>query len=489
MIGHAFGVLPKGRKSRQVIGWHRSTCSGPPLLHSQPTESRAQSFVLQLRPPPQVLEIARRLESKGFEAWCVGGAIRDALLGHPHLDWDFATSARPEQVRELFGHRRTIPVGIDFGTVGVLDDDGVMHEVTTFRRDVRTDGRHAEVEFGVSLDDDLARRDFTINAIAYSPSTAEVRDPFGGRADLEKRLLRAVGDADTRMKEDRLRSLRGLRFASRFGFQIDDATMTAIRDSAPHLGRLSSERVKQEIEKTMEQVARPGAAFGLWKSTGAFATLIPPLALVSEEALSVVDYLAMPGLAGRPQRRLTRLAGLFAGLDSAAVTRILTDLRFSKQDTGWIAAVVGRWRVIAADVEAALLGPQPPADSLVRAWVAQAGRLHVGAVMRLALGTWGARAARGERAPSTADGRRLYRRMVRAAFRDPIELRDLAVDGDDLKGAGVAGGRELGRILQALLRRVLEDPSLNRTDWLLQEAMRLHRTDEVATTKRHGHKD
>src|SRR5215468_11201445 len=120
----------------------------------------------QLRPPPAVLEIADKLENAGFEAWCVGGAIRDALLGHPHLDWDLATSATPADVRQLFGHRRTIPVGVEFGTVGVLDRNGRMHEVTTFRRDVKTDGRHAEVEFGVSLDDDLARRDFTINAIA-----------------------------------------------------------------------------------------------------------------------------------------------------------------------------------------------------------------------------------------------------------------------------------------------------------------------------------
>src|SRR6185503_18176185 len=179
-------------------------------------------------------------------AWCVGGAIRDALLGHPHLDWDLATSATPPDVRRIFGHRRTIPVGIEFGTVGVLDDNGVMHEVTTFRRDVKTDGRHAEVEFGVSLDDDLARRDFTINAIAYSPTTDELRDPFRGRDDLRHGIVRAVGDAGARMREDRLRALRGIRFASRFGFELDRATVEAIRESAPHMNRLSAERVKQE---------------------------------------------------------------------------------------------------------------------------------------------------------------------------------------------------------------------------------------------------
>ena len=161
--------------------------------------------------PSSVRAIAERLEAAGFETWCVGGAVRDALLGHPHLDWDLATAATPDQVRKLF--RRTVPVGLDFGTVGVLDDRGVMHEVTTFRRDVQTDGRHAVVEFGASLDDDLARRDFTINAIAASPSTGEIRDPFGGRTDLEKKLVRAVGTADERMREDRLRALRAIRFA------------------------------------------------------------------------------------------------------------------------------------------------------------------------------------------------------------------------------------------------------------------------------------
>ena len=167
-----------------------------------------------LHPTPSVLDIAAKLEAAGFEAWCVGGAIRDALLGGAPLDWDLATRATPEQVRAIFGRRRTIPVGIDFGTVSVLDDEGVHHEITTFRRDVQTDGRHAVVEFGASLEEDLARRDFTINAIAYRPKTDELRDPFGGRADIERGIVRAVGDAEERMREDRLRALRAIRFAS-----------------------------------------------------------------------------------------------------------------------------------------------------------------------------------------------------------------------------------------------------------------------------------
>ena len=137
-----------------------------------------------LNPPATVRRIAERLEEAGFETWCVGGAVRDALLGHAHLDWDLATAAKPEEVRKLF--KRTVPVGIEFGTIGVLDINNVMHEVTTFRRDVNTDGRHAVVEFGASLEEDLARRDFTINAIAYSPKRDEMRDPYNGRKDLER---------------------------------------------------------------------------------------------------------------------------------------------------------------------------------------------------------------------------------------------------------------------------------------------------------------
>src|SRR5881275_1941760 len=280
-----------------------------------------------LNPPRNVRQIADTLERAGYETWCVGGAIRDALLGHPHLDWDLATAAKPEQVRKLF--KRTVPVGVDFGTIGVLDDDNVMHEVTTFRRDVQTDGRHAVVEFGASLDDDLARRDYTINAIAYSPSRDEVRDPYKGQEDLEGRLIRAVGDARERMREDRLRALRAIRFAARFGFDIERDTYDAIVESAPELTRLSAERVKQEIEKTMDQVRFPSKAFAMWRDTGAFGTLIPALARVSAKDLRALDHLRRPLLPRRPARRITRIAALFAPVPAATVRKTLKDLRFS----------------------------------------------------------------------------------------------------------------------------------------------------------------
>src|SRR5690606_27017200 len=169
---------------------------------------------VDLRPPGAVRWIARRLESAGFETWAVGGAVRDALRGEHPGDWDLATAARPGDVRRLF--RRTVPIGIEHGTVGVLGKDGHLYEVTTFRRDVETFGRRARVAFADTLDEDLGRRDFTINAVAWHPLRGALHDPHGGVRDLREGVLRTVGDAAARFAEDRLRVLRALRFAGRF---------------------------------------------------------------------------------------------------------------------------------------------------------------------------------------------------------------------------------------------------------------------------------
>ncbi|HYR31390.1 MAG TPA: polynucleotide adenylyltransferase, partial [Gemmatimonadales bacterium] len=155
-------------------------------------------FPARLPIPDAVLKIAKQLEGAGYETWCVGGAIRDNLLGVENHDFDLTTAAPPGEVRRLF--KRTVPVGIEHGTVAVLDQRNRQHEVTTFRKDIKTDGRHALVEFGVSLMDDLARRDFTINAIAYHPIRHEWRDPFHGAGDLEHKLIRSVGDANWRFQ-------------------------------------------------------------------------------------------------------------------------------------------------------------------------------------------------------------------------------------------------------------------------------------------------
>jgi tRNA nucleotidyltransferase (CCA-adding enzyme) len=428
-------------------------------------------------PPKQVLDIADRLERAGFETWCVGGAVRDALLGHQHLDWDLSTAARPEQVRELFGHRRTIPVGIEFGTVGVLDPQGTLHEVTTFRRDVKTDGRHAVVEFGGSIDDDLARRDFTINAIAWHPRRHELRDPFGGQSDLEAKVVRAVGDPEARMREDRLRALRAIRFAGRLGFQVDPATWRAIRNSAPHLTRLSVERVKQELEKTLEQVRAPSHSLQLWLDSGAMQVLVPALAQVSPLTLATLDCLAVPALAPdrgrRDGRRLARLAALLAEMPGDRAGRLLADLRFSKHDAGAVSRLVDAWRRVGTEMALALEAGVP-GDPQVRRWVASIRRLEVPATMRLAGASWAARRAAGAGAPGPAQVRGLYRRLRDSARRDPVELGDLALDGDDLRRAGIPPGPALGKILHVLLEAVIAEPARNTPAWLLEEARRLH---------------
>src|SRR5688572_916827 len=424
----------------------------------------------QLDPPPAVRKIAARLTEAGHETWCVGGAVRDALLGQAHADWDLATAATPPEVRALF--KRTVPHGIEFGTVGVLDHAGVMHEVTTFRRDVKHDGRHAVVEFGVSLDDDLARRDFTINAIAFSPATGEIRDPFGGQEDLKRGVLRAVGDASARMVEDRLRALRAFRFAGRFGFTIDPATWNAIVESAPFLPRLSRERVRQEIEKTMDQVRRPSQSFALWRSSGAFQSLIPALAGVPDVAFAAADFIGTPDLTKRPELALSRarnrLATLFLDLSRAEARRALEDLRGSNKETEWVGHTVECWHALRATIRDSAAG----ADEALRRAAARTGRTHFGDFVRVATARWSA----DDGTPWPRNVVRLYRRGTKIAYSDPLSVGDLAVDGGDLMELGLTAGPTIGATLRRLLDIVIEDPSKNQRDTLLAIANQHGRT-------------
>ncbi len=432
----------------------------------------------QLRPPRGVLDVASRLEREGYEAWCVGGAVRDALLGHPSLDWDVATSATPAVVQRLF--RRTVPKGVEFGTVGVFDRDGVLHEVTTFRRDVQTDGRHAVVEFGASLVDDLARRDFTINAIAYRPATGEIADPFDGAGDAARRVVRAVGDAGTRMREDRLRALRAIRFASRFAFAIEPATWAAIVESAPSLTRLSPERVHDELDKLMRQVRCPSEALRCWRDAGALAVLVPALATQPDVALATADYVSPPTLPGRPQRLPNRLAAPWLGVARADVERGLRALRASNHEVRWTADITDRAGRLLDRVRVALVAAASPTDAELRRWAADCGRTLAAPSFRLIAARFAAERARdatpgGPSTPAAERVRSTYRRLVRIAFRDPIELADLAVSGSDLAGAGVPAGPAVGATLRRLLDAVVDDPTRNTRAWLLARAAELAR--------------
>jgi tRNA nucleotidyltransferase (CCA-adding enzyme) len=419
----------------------------------------------RLEPPRSIKEICRTLEAAGHEAWCVGGAVRDALLGIPSHDWDIATSAHPEQVMKIF--RRTRPVGLKFGTVGVLDRDGELHEVTTFRHDVETDGRHAVVRFGATLEEDLARRDFTINAIAVHAETLEVRDPFGGRADLEARVIRCVGDASERMREDRLRALRAIRFAGRFEFSIAPDTWEAIRASAPHLGRLSLERAKQELEKVMEQIARPSLTLERYRDAGVFGALVPALAAAPAERFAAVDRLARPGLAGRPGRLALRLAALFVQPGTPPtrdLEKTLKHLKYSNVEARETVALAQACASLATPLDLGHDGAE------LRRAVARVGRLDLPALARL---LWAHAAVAGRADSPDAVRRRrvagiaLYRRAMRVAWRDPITVGDLVVDGDDLRIAGVPAGRAIGETLARLLEAVLDDPARNTRESLL----------------------
>lgn len=418
----------------------------------------------RLRPPVPVLRIASTLEEAGFPTWCVGGAVRDALLGITHLDWDLATAATPQQVQRLF--RRTVPVGIEFGTVGVLDDFGRMHEVTTFRRDVQTDGRHAVVEFGASLDEDLARRDLTINAIAFSPRYHKLHDPYNGRGDLAARIVRAVGDPEARMAEDRLRALRAIRFAARFNFSIDEATWAAILSSAPRMGRLSAERVKQELDKTFEQVDRAGRALALWRESGALTVLVPALAGAPDSLFATLDCL--PRAVGKraSARRLLHHAVLFGHVALADLPDVLRALRFSRAEVRLVNRLSGLWRELGEEMGGALESPQPLEDVVIRRWVAHAGRTDIGLLLRLAEAHWCACRSAKKTAPTSAALSSLYRRSIRIAYRDPVAISDLALGGEELRQLGVPAGPGMARILQNLLDVVLEDPARNTVNYL-----------------------
>lgn len=385
------------------------------------------TFPAQLPIPPEVLKIAQKLEDAGFETWCVGGAIRDNLLGVENHDFDLTTSAPPPDVQRVF--KRTVPVGIDHGTVAVLDAHNKPHDVTTFRKDIQTDGRHAVVEFGVSLMDDLARRDFTINAIAYHPIRHEWRDPFQGAQDLEKKLIRSVGDPNWRFQEDYLRILRALRFSARFEFRIHPRTLEAAKANVQGLAQLSAERVREEWFKGIQTAARPSKLVALWRDVGATRIWLPEMRDAGSgmrDALKEIDKLPRDPV----------LITAFLAKDPAS---LLTRLKCSGRDIERGRAIA-QWR-----------GRLPNAKDRpgVRRWLSQVGEY---AMDLLEL----------EGDPA------LVAEVAAIRLRnEPLTLQQLAVKGDDLIEAGVRPGPEIGEALQRLLDEVLEDPSRNTRGYLL----------------------
>ena len=394
-------------------------------------------FPARLSIPDAVLKIARQLETAGYETWCVGGAIRDNLLGVENHDFDLTTAAPPAEVRRLF--KRTVPVGIEHGTVAVLDQQKRQHEVTTFRKDIKTDGRHAVVEFGVSLMDDLARRDFTINAIAYHPLRHEWRDPFHGAEDLEHKLIRSVGDANWRFQEDYLRILRALRFSARFEFRIQPRTLEAAKANVQGLAQLSAERVRDEWFKGIRTAARVSKLLALWIDTGAARIWLP----------EIRDAGGGMREAGKSVDKLPRDPVLITAFLASDAASLLTRLKSSNKDIERGRAI-GQWRE---------KYPDPKHVSDVRRWLSQVGEYADDLLALLP-------AYPASRIPHPVSTLPKVVASIRAA-KDPLSVKDLAVKGDDLLAAGVRPGPEVGETLERLLTEVLEDPTRNTRDYLL----------------------
>ncbi len=443
---------------------------------------------MPLHPPEAVREIARRLEGAGYPTFAVGGAVRDAVLGLPAQDWDLATRARPPEVRRLF--RRTVPIGVEHGTMGVRGRDGVLYEVTTFRRDVETFGRHAVVEFADTIEDDLSRRDFTINALAWDPATEELRDPFGGLDDLARGVLRTVGRPEERFAEDYLRILRALRFAGHFRLSIEPESWSALVDAAPKLTVLSAERVREELLKVLAKSACASAALSLYAASGALAVLYPELnALVAMSAadganpaddawartLRAVD--ALP-----PARPLLRTAALLhaSGMPAARTRDLRGGWRYTghEQRGGRLAEdVLRRLRFSNAEVERvgrlvwhqSDLFPPDARSPIVRRWLRALGPDLLNDLWRLRFALWRAENPAAGALPQDLLERWRTARAVRRQGA-PLSVGELAIGGADLKTLGLAPGPRFGELLRALLEHVLEDPALNTRERLLELA-------------------
>ena len=444
---------------------------------------------LKLDPPGAVVRITKRLEEAGYETWAVGGAVRDGVAGRPTGDWDLATRATPRQVMKTF--RRTVPIGVDHGTVGVLES-GEMYEVTTFRRDVETFGRHAVVEFADRIEEDLSRRDFTINALAWHPLRGELLDPFGGRDDLEGGRLRTVGDPSDRFAEDYLRVLRAFRFAGLLDLEIEDAAWSALREAVPHLAELSAERVREELVKVLSQIRQASRALELYRLSGALEQLFPELAALEGErptgdgpdlwmlTLHAVD--ALP-----PSRPVLRLAALLhaVGMPPARTKDLRGGWRYTGHEvlSGRKAEdVMGRLKSSNADTERVVglvrhqpeLFPPDSPDPVVLRWLRHVGPERVRDLFRLRFALWRAERAASTESADCGSGRPedllerwdVVRRVLRQ--RPPLGIGDLAIDGADLKDLGMQPGPRFGEILRDLLEKVTDDPSLNERSRLLE---------------------
>lgn len=411
------------------------------------------------RIPEQVFRLCSTLRADGHHAWIVGGCIRDLLMGRAVNDWDIATTAHPPQVRTLF--RRTIPTGIAHGTVMVMiGKQG--YEVTTLRGEGSySDGRRPDhVDFVDDIEQDLARRDFTINAMAYDVQKRELVDPWGGLTDLDRRLIRAVGVARERFGEDGLRPLRAARFCSTLEFELESGTEAAIRPSLDTFRKVSAERVHEEWRKAL-RAPRPSLAFRVMRRTGLLEVTCAPLASDDESmfasALDAVDR-AEPD----PTFRLALLLGGAKppGPMHTWADGWLRDLRCSNQERKFVLFLL-KHRNLPEELM------RSGTEVVVRRWLSSVatgplGRDGIEEVLRAAQ-------ARGQ---DVAGLRPRVRFVLESGV--PLSISELPVSGDDLLAAsGERAGRWIGEVLGQLLDEVLEDPTFADREKMLQRALEM----------------
>ena len=437
---------------------------------------------MKLTLDPGAAALLDALHTAGYAAYAVGGCVRDSLLGRTAHDWDLCTSALPQQVMELFGAEQCIPTGLQHGTV-TIKYGGQLYETTTFRTEGSyTDGRHPdEVQFVPDVREDLARRDFTINAMAYNAAEGLV-DPFGGQADLQNGLLRAVGEPQQRFTEDALRILRLYRFAARFGFALDAATARAARQLAPHLDCISAERIQEELAKLLA-APQPGA----YLEPAVLAVVLPELTPESLTAAKPVVDACPAGEENLP----VRWAALLGALGEADTRRVLKRLRCSNaciEET----AVLVRETAGEGVCGSFLLGHEsghsiarptacgsrvPPQRTVLGETPAHAGEVAI----RQLLGRYGlctverlcalCAALHPQAAPACA----LAAQQARQLEADGVCCRvsQLAVNGRDLMAAGIPAGPALRRVLEALLDGVIRAEYPNEKPVLLAAAQKI----------------
>ena len=412
---------------------------------------------MKLTLDPGAAALLDTLHAAGYAAYAVGGCVRDSLLGRTAHDWDLCTSALPQQVMELFGAEQCIPTGLQHGTVTVKYG-GQLYETTTFRTEGSyTDGRHPDaVQFVPDVREDLARRDFTINAMAYNEAEGLV-DPFGGQKDLQNGLLRAVGEPQQRFTEDALRILRLYRFAARFGFALDAATARAARQLAPHLDCISAERIQEELAKLLA-APQPGA----YLEPAVLAVVLPELTPAALDAAKPVVNACPAGEENLP----VRWAALLGALGEADTRRVLKRLRCSN----------------ACIEETAVLVRETAGEGVCGSFSEEKASAHPGDIpLRQLLGRYGlctverlcalCAALHPQAAPACA----LAAQRARQLEADGVCCRvsQLAVNGRDLMAAGIPADPALRRVLEALLDGVIRAEYPNEKPALLAAAQKI----------------